>query len=288
MANICWITDPHLNFLRGLGAARDFGRDICNQCDPEAVIITGDIAEANNFEMNLGGFARGVERPVYWLEGNHDYYKSSIRRMQEKFREMSDVHPKLTWLDTAEPVLFDDFALVGKFAWYDALNGKPQSSPITISDFSCIDEFKEHFNAFTWDSMARRGSRHPLLNLFRELAAAAVAEVRPKLELALKLKRHVIFATHVAPFEGAAWHMGKTSDADWQPWFSCRQMGTMLAEVAAQHPDHKILVLCGHSHSLGKYQHAPNLLVLTGRAKYGAPGIAGILTSPFDGWPESQ
>jgi hypothetical protein len=284
MTKICWITDPHFNFLRAFGATAAFAKDICKTYDPEALIITGDIAEGHNIEGLLVEFAEGVDdRPVYWLEGNHDYYKASISKMQERFREL-DMVPNLFWLDTAEPVLFDDFALVGKYAWYDGLSGNPQRSPVALYDFSSVGEFKRLYNEYDWEFMAHTGSRNPLLNAFRKLAAEAVAEVRPKLEQALKLKRHVVFATHVAPFEGAAWHEGKISNPDWLPWFSCRQMGDMLAEVAAQHPDHKILVLCGHSHSPGKYQHAPNLKVLTGNAAYGAPDVAGILTDPFEEW----
>lgn len=279
---VAWITDPHLNFLRAPGAVKAFGEQVRTTHDPEALIITGDIAEGVNIERLLEEFAEGVgNRPIYWIEGNHDYYKASIKKMRGRFQGLSKV-PNLVWLDTADPVLFNDFALVGKYAWFDALNGKPQSTQVVLYEFRGVGEFSGVFNEFEWVYQADRGSRNPLLKRLRKLASDAVAAVRPKLEQALQLKRHVIFATHVAPFEGAAWHLGKVSDGDWQPWFSCRQMGDMLAEVAAQHPDHKILVLCGHSHSPGDYRHAPNLRVLTGKAKYGAPDLAGLLVDPFD------
>jgi 3',5'-cyclic AMP phosphodiesterase CpdA len=89
MTKICWITDPHFNFLRAFGATAAFAKDICKTYDPEALIITGDIAEGHNIEGLLVEFAEGVDdRPVYWLEGNHDYYKASISKMQERFREL--------------------------------------------------------------------------------------------------------------------------------------------------------------------------------------------------------
>jgi hypothetical protein len=283
MPKVAWITDPHFNFLRQPGAVKRFGEIVRETHDPECVILTGDIAESHNIVRLLTEFAQGVgDRQIYWIEGNHDYYKASIRKVRSALAAMQV--PNLVWLDSAEPVLFDDFALVGKYSWYDALNGKPQSTQVTLYEFTAVGEFKRVYNEFEWIYMAQQGSRNPLLKLLRKYAAEAVAEVRPKLEAALKLRQHVIFATHVAPFEGAAWHEGKLSDADWQPWFSCKQMGDMLLEVAAAHPDHKILVLCGHSHSPGKYQAAPNLKVLTGKAEYGAPDLAGLLIAPFDGW----
>jgi len=279
---ILFTTDIHLNFLRP-GGAKVFGECLCSE-NPDAagVILTGDISEAPTVVQHLTEFASGFAKPIYFLLGNHDFYNGSIRSVHAAVTKLKD--PNLVWLDTADPVLFDDFALVGKYSWYDGLNGSPLLSRVVLYDFSSVGEFRRVYNQYDWEFLAREGGRNPLLTLLRKLASEAVAEARPKLEQALQLKRHVIFATHVAPFEGAAWHEGKPSNPDWQPWFSCRQMGDMLAEVAAQHPEHKILVLCGHSHSPGEYQHAPNLRVLTGKAVYGAPDIAGLLTSPFDGW----
>lgn len=282
---LLFLTDIHLDHLRVPQAARAFGESLVREYpNAEALLVTGDIASGHNIERFLPEFAEGVaDRKIFWIEGNHDYYRSSIYKMQRRFREL-DKLPNLVWLDTAEPVVFDDFVLVGKYSWYDALNGTPLTSEVILSDFSLVGEFRQVFNELEWAYMADRGSRNPLLVTLRRLAETAVAEARVKLERALKHSRHVLFATHVAPFEGAAWHEGKVSNSDWQPWFSCRQMGDMLQDVASQHPDHRFLVLCGHSHSPGEYRPAPNLKVLTGKAEYGAPDVAGVLESPFAEW----
>jgi UDP-2,3-diacylglucosamine pyrophosphatase LpxH len=281
---LLFIADPHLNFLRAPGAVKAFGQHLATEYQlAEAMIVTGDVSEAPTVVRHLTELADGFGKKIFFLAGNHDFYKGSIRGVHAALAKLNE--PNLVWLDTADPVLFDEFALVGKFAWYDGLNGNPQSTPIALYDFSAIGEFRRLYNEYDWEFLADHGSRNPLLKLLRKLAKEAVAEARTKLEAALQLRKHVIFATHVAPFEEAAWHEGKISDQDWQPWFSCRQMGEMLAEVAPLHPEHKILVLCGHSHSPGVYQHVPNLRVVTGKAEYGFPDVAGVLTDPFDGWP---
>lgn len=283
MAALLWVTDPHLDHVRARGGVEAFGKYLAAE-HPEidTLLVTGDISESPTVVRHLKELAVGFGKKIAFILGNHDLYRGSIRGTHRKVAAMKV--PNLVWLDRAAPIVFDDFALVGQYSWYDGLNGKPQSTQVVLYDFESVAEFSKLFNEFEWVYWADRGSRNPLLKLFRKLAGEAVANVRPKLEQALQLRRHVILATHVAPFEGAAWHEGKPSNPDWQPWFSCRQMGDMLAEVAALHPDHKILVLCGHSHSPGEYQHAPNLRVLTGKAEYGYPDLAGVLEKPFEGW----
>jgi hypothetical protein len=54
--------------------------------------------------------------------------------------------------------------------------------------------------------------------------------------------------------------------------------------VASGHPDRRILVLCGHTHSAGVHDHAPNLRVLTGAAVYGKPDVAKLLATPVPAW----
>ena len=82
--------------------------------------------------------------------------------------------------------------------------------------------------------------------------------------------------THVPPFREAAVYRGRPSDEDWAPHFSCKAMGDLLIEVMADHPTRKLTVLCGHTHGGGESKILPNLLVLTGQAKYRHPAIQRI------------
>lgn len=287
---ILFATDVHVDHLwRVQGAVKAFGKYLAEDYpEAEVLLITGDISEAPTLVDHLGQIAAGFGKRVLFLTGNHDHYHGSIYGVNRELRALK--HPNLVWLDTAEPIVFDDFALVGQYAWYDGICGKPLESMVVLYDWTVVEELKQVYTGdYDWAHEVERGSRNPLLTTLRQLAAAAVADAKIKLETALQLKSNVIFATHVAPFKGASWHEGNISNDEWLPWFTCHQMGEMLAGVAAAHPEQKILVLCGHNHSAGIYQHAPNLRVLTGGARYGAPDAVGMLSgASFEDWPDRK
>jgi hypothetical protein len=96
--------------------------------------------------------------------------------------------------------------------------------------------------------------------------------LRRSLFTSLERYQTTIVATHVPPFEGAAWHEGAPSSADYQPFFSSPTMGKLIKAAAAEHTEKSVLVLCGHTHSPGNYRDG-NVLVLTGGARYGFPEI---------------
>ena len=74
---LAWITDPHFNFLPPFGA-RAFGQYVAKETGCDAVVLTGDIAESKSLEQASRGFAEGLDKPVYFVLGNHDYYSGSI------------------------------------------------------------------------------------------------------------------------------------------------------------------------------------------------------------------
>lgn len=263
-----------------------FGEYLRQEQEFNAVVLTGDIAEAHNVVDLLQRFASGIgeDRQIYFLAGNHDFYGGSIKTVFEKLSE--PLAPNLVFLDAGQPILLDDdTALVGKFAWYDAMLGNGIKSDIVLHDFEAVAEFRAMYQEYAWVYEAREGSRNQLLGTLRLLAREATTAAKASLVEALKLRKQVVFATHVPPFAGACWHEGRLSNADWMPWFTCDIMGRMLTQVAEEHPNRQILVLCGHTHSSGVYQPAPNLKVLTGQARYGAPDVAGVLDqASFEGW----
>jgi predicted phosphohydrolase len=272
---LLWLTDVHLNFLPG--------GSMVFPVEPwfDAVLVTGDIAEATSLRELFGDFAKDLAVPVYFVLGNHDFYKGSFGAVYGIAREMAATIPNLCWLDEAEPVLLDDqTALAGNQGWFDGVLGDPNWSMVVMSDFELIDDLAVAYEPHRWVS----GDRKKLLAKLRALGRRHARAAQPKLLAALALRRDVIFATHFPPFEGATWHAGKQSDNDWLPWFSCAAMGEMLDTVAAAHPHNRILVLCGHTHGEGVYYRAPNLRVLTGKARYGVPQVAGFFPKPFDGW----
>jgi Icc-related predicted phosphoesterase len=104
----------------------------------------------------------------------------------------------------------------------------------------------------------------------QDQASAHLASILPE---AMHGFKQVIVLTHVPPFREAAWHKGSISNDDFLPFFSCKAVGDVLIKAALQNPEKSIMVLCGHTHSAGVVQIAPNLLVKTGDAEYGAPKL---------------
>jgi len=277
--DLLWITDPHLNFLPAKGAARSFGRYLTSERKFDAVVLTGDIGEGDNVAGHLKQFAEGVGCQVYFTLGNHDYYKSSFEEVREEILETAA--GSLSWLDRSGIFLLGDkTALTGHDGWFDARIGKPKKSHVVLNDFELISDLSAFYNRFEWQERGGRG-RLAFLDKVRALGVEAAESAKPKLLEALKLRETVIFATHFPPFKEACWHEGAISDSRWLPWFTCEAMGQMLLAAAAKHPENRILVLCGHTHSYGECQPAPNLRVLTGKAVYGAPDISGVISTPL-------
>jgi len=282
---LLWLSDVHLNFLPTSDAAQTFGAYLGVEQKFDRVIVSGDIAEAPTVRDLLNCFARGVGCQVSFVLGNHDYYGGSIAGVHKEMVEGLD--PNLTWLDIAEPTLLDDTtALVGNQGWYDGLIGKAKESRVILSDFQVIKDFRPLFQEMYWLHYAEQGSRSELLAKLQALSRHCAIEAKTRLVEALGQRKNVIFVTHFPPFKGSCWHEGKISDDHWLPWFTSGAMGHMLGQLAASHPENNILVLCGHTHSPGLYQHAKNLRVLTGKAVYGAPDVAGLIDTQvaFEDW----
>ena len=82
------------------------------------------------------------------------------------------------------------------------------------------------------------------------------------------------------PLREACWHEGAISDDQWSPHFTCQAVGTALVEIMRDHPDHRLTVLCGHTHGSGECAPLPNVHVLTGGAEYGRPAVNRLFELP--------
>ena len=237
----------------------------CTHPDLGAVVATGDIGEYPNFVSLIQQFADGVGAPVYFVLGNHDAYNGSIKGMLAKAFAMD--HERARWLVTERLVeLAPGVALVGHDGWWDARYGEPLRSQVVMNDFLLIREL-------------RNKTHSEIIETARKIADKFADEARVLLEEAVaKGYKRIVFATHVPPYAQATWHEGQMSDAHWLPWMSNRAMGEMLDDVTGTHPDVEFTVLCGHTHSSGRYERSPNLVVLTGHSEYRAPRVCGTFT----------
>lgn len=88
---LTWITDVHLNFLEKDERIHFYHTLIAT--DSNGVMISGDIAEATSIELILKEMANATQKPIYFVLGNHDYYRGSV----------NDVRSKMTSIIKGEP-----------------------------------------------------------------------------------------------------------------------------------------------------------------------------------------
>jgi Icc-related predicted phosphoesterase len=260
---LAWLTDLHLNFVdpavrtQLYTSIRDAGTD--------AVLLGGDIGEADSLTHFLEELLQGTGRPVYFVLGNHDYYGASIEFVRQRVATLSD---GMWWLPSCGPVyLTERTALVGHDGWADARFGDFFGSPVVLNDFVNIQDLAKC-------AMNKECLYHELQRLGDESAQF----IEYALRIACTERERVILLTHVPPFREACWHEGRLSDdRDWLPHFTCKAMGDAILRVMESFPHRKLIVLCGHTHGSGVAQVAPNIVVKTGGAVYGSPQVQQIL-----------
>jgi predicted MPP superfamily phosphohydrolase len=270
-----WLSDIHLNFL-DRSAVQAFLRELA-AADADVWLLGGDIAQANSVLGSLQSLEGELDRDIYFVLGNHDFYGGSIIEVRGQVRQLVEHAEHLVWLTEAEAQVLNGLvAIVGDDSWADARFGNALRTPVELNDFFLIEELTGL-------------SREALVHTLNGLGDAAAARLAPKLEQAARSCPRVVFLTHVPPFREAAWHQCRPSDDDWVPWFSCRTVGEVILECARAHPAASFLVLCGHTHGSGVYSPAANVIVHTAGAEYGAPRIQRVFEidarTPAGAWP---
>lgn len=260
---VAWATDIHLNFPSA--ETRHAFYDRFRAEGAEAAVVTGDIAEAPSLAELLREMGDALDCPLYFVLGNHDFYRGDVASVREAARALSQAHPRLRYLTGAAPVpLGARSALVGHDGWADGRAGDFARSRVFLNDYLLIGDLVTH------DPAERLARMQRLAREAAESLAAAAAR-------ALTERPHVVVATHVPPFREACWHEGRVSDDNWAPHFTSVAVGEALRAVMAERPDRTMEVLCGHTHGEGVARVLPNLVVRTGAAEYGAPALAGVL-----------
>ena len=259
---VVWLSDVHLDFVEP-GSAGLFIDSVVAQ-EPDVVLITGDIAIASTLRPSLESLARRVRHPVYFVLGNHDFYRSTVQAVRSEIAE--GFRPEnLLYLSTAGIVQLDrGVALVGHDGWADGRSGDYANSRLELTDFRLIGDYVG----------LDRWGRYRVMERLAEEAAKHFERFLPE---AARGNRHVIVATHVPPFPEAALYQGRPASPDGLPFFASPSIGEILLEVAKDYPSCQFTVLCGHTHEAASYRPAPNLEVRVAGAEYCRPDIAGVL-----------
>ena len=260
---IAWATDLHLDSV-GLTEVERFCADV-RQSRATAMLISGDIAESSSLVKWLEFLDSRLKMPIYFVLGNHDYYGSDIKSMQNAMRQLTS--ERLLYLPQVGPVqLSEKVSLVGHDGWGDCRIGDHESFEI-LTDYFAIQDLRKTVNHEALQ--AGEFERENLRKKLGKLGDEAAEKLRPHLINATKKGESVLVLTHVPPFRESCWHNGSISEETWLPGFTCKAVGDLLTSVAQNHPDTSYTVLCGHTHGFGSTRILPNMKVNTGFGDYG-------------------
>ena len=263
-----WLTDIHLNFLDANERKKFYQEIINTRCD--SVLVSGDIAEAPSIKNILQELATFIKKPIYYILGNHDYYRGQIDEVRNEMTALTESNEYLFWLPASNPMSLDNNTLlVGQDGWADGRLGDYHNSRVAINDSRMIaDLFQEKIQG-----------RFQLLAKMQQLADYDASQLQAHLiQAAIQRPQRIIVLTHIPPFKEACLHEDKISNDDWLPYFASKASGDVLMNICTTHPDIDFLVMCGHTHGKATYRPFPNLRVEAGHAEYNKPEIQRIIS----------
>jgi predicted phosphohydrolase len=233
----------------------------------DAVAITGDIGESTDIIDLLKEIEGVLRRPIYFVLGNHDFYRGSIGKTRDEVAELAQQSEHLVYMTATSVVaLTPQTALIGHDGWADARLGDFEKSHVVLNDYVAIEELRKWKGESALDKPA-------LAEALNALGDEAARHLERALRPAVANHSSVIALTHVPPFREAAWYRGKNSDDDHLPHFACKAVGDVLRQVMDSYQKSRLLVLCGHTHGRGEAHITDNIHVLTGEAEYAEPVI---------------
>jgi len=266
VTKLAWATDIHLDHVDPQ-KAWDFIERV-RASGAAGLLLGGDTSTAVDIAEMLVEMAESVAIPVYFVLGNHDYYRGSIASVRERVAALD--HPRLCWLTAAGPQEpAPGVVLIGVGGWGDARLGDFAGSDVVLTDYVAISELENVFDRYSFTGVF--GQDTALETELRRLGREAAEVLAPQLVAAAETSRQVLVLTHVPPFREACWHEGRISADTWLPGFSCGAVGEVLLAAANRHPECRFTVLCGHTHGGGLAQLTDNLVVHTQAAAYGSP-----------------
>ena len=258
-----WSTDLHLSAVEP-GLFQEWLASVVAM-EPHGLILTGDITNGHAFCSDLLTMVTEIQKPIYFVLGNHDYYNHSISSTKQVATEFAQGHDLLNYMTACEILpLNPDVALIGHDGWADGRCGDFLSSSVRLNDYVYISELKNI------DPEER-------LKRLNRLGTEAAQIIGRRLKQALDQYPHVVIMTHVPPIAEASCYGGHPADDNWGPHFVCQALGDTIREIAPSYPKNNILVLCGHAHHGADVQMMENVRVVTGASKTGAPHIQGLI-----------
>lgn len=236
---IKFCNDLHLDFLTDK-QLDSFFEEVNKE---DFIIIAGDICEAYSFSR----YAKRFTTQVYFVYGNHDFYKSSFQNV------LNLMKPKNFHMLDNHPVDMGDYMLMGKNLWYDLKAGDFKNSDVWLNDFKLI-----------WEFMNKTKSE--IKEIINKMVNFGISELREEIKSCKHDK--IVIVCHYPPFPEVSMYRGEQSDSDHLPFYCCKSLGDLLLEF----PDKEFTCLSGHAHYACQKQ-IKNVNAIVGEGDYEKPFI---------------
>lgn len=268
MMKLAWLTDLHLNFLNKMERLTFYQTIIDTK--PDALLISGDIAEASSICELLKEMTHQIDKPIYFVLGNHDYYKGSVTQVRADVSVLTQMNEFLNWLPySGIQKLAPDTLLVGIDGFADGRYGDYENSYVSLNDSYLIAELYQE----------KLLSRIHLKLKMQQLADDDARQLQCAIKTSLQTynPKKVIILTHVPPFPEVCTYLGNQTDSNFLPFFSSKATGDVLLEIARDYPSIEFHTFCGHTHNYAHSKVLSNLIVTVGTAEYYKPAVQNIV-----------
>lgn len=282
MRKFAWCTDVHLDFLdrEGRNAIKERFLSPISRAGFEGLIVTGDVSLSDDIVRHLDMIDQVLNVPVYFVLGNHDFYGSSFEEVRRRVQAFCMGSVNMKYMTGAGHIsLSSSIAIVGDDGWYDARYGDPHTSSLVMSDWLRITDYSRN-GAMRVNEVGLVPHRKTIVGISRKFADEAAERVKTAVSNAAETHRTVVVLTHVPPWPKAHKHSRKTNHIASHPWYTSKATGDAIESVAAEHPNVKFEVFCGHTHGKADLVVSHNITCHVGGSEYGSPRVAGTIILP--------
>jgi len=141
--SIHWLSDLHLD--KANVSQINTLLDSIKNSSADIIAITGDTSNSRHLKGHLTAIAQAsAPRPVYVVCGNHDYYGSSIKKVNADLGILCDKVENLYFLNGRKIIpLQRNTCLIGVGGWADARAGYGLKTYLRSPDHYAIQEFQK-------------------------------------------------------------------------------------------------------------------------------------------------
>ena len=269
---LLWGSDWHLDHLKE-NEREAFYERLAHE-NFTILVLAGDIelahadarGECIGLIATLKKIQQAIQRPVFFVCGNHDYYLGSIEEVRDALRTFTLAKDRIVYLEQGTVVeLSPKVAMIGQDGWGDGRCGDFYRSGLCLNDFLLIEELKvsDSGDIFTQNTLTK-------MQKYADMASEFAQNVLPAL---FTKYDHVLFITHVPPFREASLYMNKPASDQGAPFFVNYQLGQIVLKIMKEYANKQLTILCGHTHNMAKVNLLPNLQVIVSKSQYNAPAF---------------